>query len=684
MALTLEQFTQDIQQSVLADSSIEDAEDFVENIFTRQMMDFLSEAGEINDGDVCYHEARAAKSNVKINGYVADYDEDRLDLIVTVHSGSPIPVRLEKAKVDTTFRQARAFLQQSLNGYHEKIEEASPAFALAQIIHSLQDKNAPLRRVRIFLITDGLVNTEAARDEIVVGLPVSHYIRDIEWLFNWWSSGHAQEKIEIDFTQRPGGALRCLMMPVENDEYQTYLVIMSGELLFDIYSDFGSRLLERNVRSFLQAKGAVNRGIRDTLMKAPHLFLAYNNGLTATAETVHLAPDGSAIERVSDLQIVNGGQTTASIFTAARRDKADLSGVFVQVKLSVVREPGNLDAFVADIARYANSQNKVNIADFSANAPFHRKMEEWSRTTWAPSTQSSQNQTRWFYERARGQYADARNREGTPAKMKAWEKIHPRNQMFSKTDLAKFEHTWMQRPHIVSRGAQKNFAEFTLELGKRGDFEPEAKYFEHMAAKAILFRRAEKITGAQNYGGYRANNVTYTLAYLAHATQQCLNLDAIWQMQDITPALKLAIEIVSKHVFDFITDPPGARNITEWCKNEKCWQGLKAKEITIPPALQTELIAFGKNKASVNSSLATPDANDRENIAAAAEYSAEAWLGLSSWAKTTDNLQGWQRGIVFTVGRMMKQGREPSHKQAHQALEAMKQAKSLGFDPTKL
>jgi hypothetical protein len=684
MALTLEQFLQNIQQTVLADSAVEDAEDFVENVFTRQVMEFLAEASEINDGEICYHEARAGRGNVKVNGYVADYDEDRLDLIVSIYTGASSPLRLEKAKVETAFRQTRAFFEQSLNGYHEKIEESSPAFSLAQIIHSLKNKDAPLARVRIFLVTDGVVNVEAVRDEDIGGLPVSHYIRDIEWLFNWHSSGHAQEKIEIDFTQRLGGALRCLMMPVENGEYQTYLAMVPGELLFDIYSDFGARLLERNVRSFLQARGAVNRGIRDTLQKNPHRFLAYNNGLTATAEAVHLSDDGSAIESVSDLQIVNGGQTTASIFQAARRDKVDLSDVYVQMKLSVVQDPDSLDDFVASIAQYANSQNKVNIADFSANAPFHRKMEEHSRTIWAPPAPGSQNQTRWFYERARGQHADARNREGTPAKMKAWDKIHPRNQMFTKTDLAKFENTWMQRPHIVSRGAQKNFAEFTLELGKRNGFEPDTKYFEHMVAKAILFRRAEKIIGAQKYGGYRANIVTYTLAYLAHATQQRLNLDGIWQKQEITPELKLAIETVSKYVFDYITNPPGGRNITEWCKNEKCWNGLKEIEIALPAALQKELVAFGKSKITDNSSIAAPDAEDKERIVAACEYSADAWFALSSWAKATNNLQGWQRGIAFSVGKLIGRGSTPSHKQAHRALEAMEQAKQLGFDPAKV
>jgi hypothetical protein len=598
MALTLEQFARDFRQSVLADANVEDAEGFEENVFTRAMMDRLAEAGEMTDGQVCRHSGKLGRVSVRVSGYAANDDEDLLDVVVSLYSGTAKATRVEKVKVDAAFKQAQAFVKSAADGGHNQLEEAAPAFELAQIIHSLtsgSDPDVPKWRMRIFLLTNGLVGSAVPPINETAGLSVSYHVRDLRWLYNWDTSLKAPNKIEIDLAAFSGGPLPCLKMPVENSEYQTYLAIVPGELLLNIYSEYGARLLERNVRSFLQARGAVNSGIRKTLREEPHRFLAYNNGLTATAESVHLTSDGTAITHVSDLQIVNGGQTTASIFHAARRDRADLSGVYVPLKLSVVHDTARLEEFVSFTAQYANSQNKINIADFSANSPFHRSIETLSRGTWAPPAKGQQHQTRWFYERARGQFADARSYEKTSAKLKVWDKIHPREQSFSKTDLAKFETTWMQRPHVVSRGAQTCFTEFTDYLGKRADFEPGTHYFEHLCAKAILFRRAEKIIGAMKYGGYRANIVTYTLAYLCHATEGRLNLDAIWKTQDISPALQKAIQSVSKHVHAYIIEPPGGANVTQWCKRESCWKGLRDLNIPIPAGLQKELIALSRS-----------------------------------------------------------------------------------------
>ncbi|MBR8834023.1 MAG: AIPR family protein [Stigonema ocellatum SAG 48.90 = DSM 106950] len=186
-----------------------------------------------------------------------------------------------------------------------------------------------------------------------------------------------------------------------------------------------------------------------------------------------------------NLQIVNGGQTTASIYQAVKKDKADISNIYVQAKLSVV-VPEKVNEIVPLISRYANNQNKVSEADFSANDSFHIKIEELSRTIWAPAVDGTQRQTRWFYERARGQYLDAKGREKTLAKKAAFTSMHPTSQKFTKTDLAKFENTWQQLPHLVSLGAEKNFRELTIKLANRGKFQPDEDYFKRLVAKAIL------------------------------------------------------------------------------------------------------------------------------------------------------------------------------------------------------
>jgi hypothetical protein len=294
---------------------------------------------------------------------------------------------------------------------------------------------------------------------------------------------------------------------------------------------------------------------------------------------------------VRNLQIVNGGQTTASIHHAVKKDKAVVDHVQVQTKLSVVPTAG-LDEVIPLISRYANSQNKVNEADFSANDPFHVRIQALSRTVWAPAVGGSQKQTRWYYERARGQYMDDKGRAGTPAKARDFQTMNPPGQRFSKTDLAKFENTWDQLPHVVSLGGQKNFLEFTLRLSN-GEPRPELtqREFERIVARAILFRRAEEVIGKLNFGGYRANIVTYTLAYLSHRTDRRFDLDRVWREQGVTPALAKSIEDVGKLVHEKLINPPaGRKNVTEWCKRKECWEAVKLIEYKMPEALQKELI----------------------------------------------------------------------------------------------
>ena len=307
-------------------------------------------------------------------------------------------------------------------------------------------------------------------------------------------------------------------------------------------------------------KGNVNKGIRDTLRVEPDMFLAYNNGISVTAESVKIVRDENgkpSIKSIRDMQIVNGGQTTASIFNARndRKNSIDLSKVYVQMKLSVIQSAEMMDEIVPRISTFANTQNKVQIADFSANDPFHRRIEELSRTIWAP-TQGGLKPRNWFYERARGQYADMLSRETTTRRKKDYKEEHP---LFTKTDLAKCENTWDQLPYWVSEGAQKNFNRFMLRLKEHRSFVPDEKYYHNLIAKMILFRQTEKLVQKQQYGGYRANIVTYTLAFLSYKTAQKIDLERIWKEQSLTRALEWEIVEISRFVQRAIVNPPGAR-----------------------------------------------------------------------------------------------------------------------------
>lgn len=434
------------------------------------------------------------------------------------------------------------------------------------------------------------------------------------------------------------------------------------------------------MRSFLQAKGQVNKGIRNTLHNEPDMFLAYNNGISVTAESVTIHRDGNgkpSITGIRDMQIVNGGQTTVSIFNAYTDKKAptNLEQVFVQVKISVIDDPSQMDVIVPRISSYANTQNKVQVADFSANDPFHRKIEELSRITWAP-THGGQKPRNWFYERARGQYADVLSREGTTRKRMLYKESHP---MFTKTDLAKYENSWNQLPYQVSEGAQKNFRKFTLQLNERSSFKPDTKYYEFLIAKAILFKCTEKLVQSQAYGGYRANIVTYSISFLSNKTRQRIDLERIWKEQALTTALEQEIIVISRIVHGHITNPLGGANIGEWCKNAKCWVSLVEKEYAVSETLSLELINLESVINSASSGITMLTDEEQALIERAYSIPAEQWFKLSHWAKETNNFAGWQRGIIFSVATRIASGKKPSYKQAKQAMAVYENAATKGF-----
>ena len=271
-------------------------------------------------------------------------------------------------------------------------------------------------------------------------------------------------------------------------------------------------------------------------------------------------------------------------------------------------------------------------------------------------------------------------RESTPKRKKEYKETHP---LFTKTDLAKYENTWDQLPYQVSEGAQKNFHKFMLRLKDRKGFVPDEAYYRNLVAKAILFRRTEKLVQQQQYGGYRANIVTYTLAYISYKSAQRIDLERIWKEQSLTPALENEIIDVSRFVQRMIVNPPGGANVGEWCKKEKCWLLIRDYEHELNSALQKELVSVSRPVATTavpaTSSIDSLTAEEQKVIDEVAAISAETWFALSRWAKETNNFQSWQRSLLFSVGSLIGRGQKPSIKQATHAIKAYHAAKEKGF-----
>lgn len=672
---TLDDFYKSFREEVLCASDTETSGWTTDDFLTAVMLEYLEEAGEVTDPVICPFRDRG----LQMNAYAFSEDFESVDIFVSIYSDTEMPRSVSQTDIDSAIKRAIQLYHRAVNDLYTSFQRDNDTYEFA--ISVFQNKSN-IKNVRICALTNGLVKPIALKNITISGAEVSFALWDIDRLYRCVTSGKMRETIEIDFEEKYQTTIPCIENCTSN-KYSVYLAIINGELLAALYNEFRDRLLEKNVRSFLQVKGGVNKGIRDTLRDEPDMFLAYNNGISVTAESVEIVRDENgkpSIKRIRDMQIVNGGQTTASIFNAWNDKKlgVDLSKVFVQMKLSVIGSAEDMDVIVPRISTFANTQNKIQVADFSANDPFHRRIEELSRTIWAPA-QGGMKPQNWFYERARGQYADMLTRESTPKRKKEYKETHP---LFTKTDLAKYENTWDQLPYQVSEGAQKNFHKFMLRLKERKGFVPDEAYYRNLISKAILFRRTEKLVQQQQYGGYRANIVTYTLAFLSHKTAQRIDLERIWKEQGLTPALEAEIVAVSRFVQKLIVNPPGGANVSEWCKKEKCWLLIRDYSYDLSSALGSELVSVARPStvtAPAPVSIDSLTEEERALIDEVAAISAETWFALSRWAKETKNFQPWQRSLLFSVGSLIGRGQKPSIKQATYAIKAYKAAFDKGF-----
>jgi hypothetical protein len=567
---------------------------FRENVFTEVVLGRLEDLGQVGDTQVCYFDQSTSRGTAKVNAWGYDEDEGQATLVTTIFRGTREPELIPKADLEQSIKRALRVYSAASQQMHSKMEPSSDAFDMMERLHQVQGM---VGRLRVIVLTDGFANEagRAWRESSPLNVPwrgpeVQLDVWDIRRLFRVDASGLPYEPIEIDLLQRLRAPLPCIASPGVDAGFDVYLAILPGELIYELYHQYGPRLLELNVRSFLQARGKVNRGIRDTLKDEPASFIAYNNGLSATAERVETTngTSGLGLTKLYGLQVVNGGQTVASIHRAKQRDRIDISNVFVQAKLTVVG-PKQVETLVPLISRYANTQNRVDEADFSANHPFHVKLQQLSESVWTPGERS-----RWFYERARGQYQVAQQRDGTTvAQLARFKQANPPSQRFDKVSLAKYAGAWDQHPHLVSRGGQKNFVAFMQGLAKehRGGWEPDAAWFRDVIAKAIIFKEAERAARFHKLPAYRANAIAYTVALVSSKSLRRVDLQRIWGAQSVSTALAETLAGWMPAVYEALIASSDGRNVTEWCKKSECWDRIRGLELTIPPALAAELCA---------------------------------------------------------------------------------------------
>lgn len=628
---------------------------------------------------------------IQIDGYSYNELDDYLSLYVVPSISYGSIETLTATEANKLFSRAQAFIEEATY-IKEKSEESHPAYGLAI---DILKKYASVRKYCIYILTDMSMskNIQTMNNGSINGIPVEYHIWDINRLYQLAESKSGKEDIVINMLEYTESGLPCLPAS-KTDDYTAYLCNIPGMLLAELYNSYGGRLLEGNVRSFLQTKGKVNKGIRNTILNAPDMFFAYNNGIAATASSISLSESNGSlfITEITALQIVNGGQTTASLAMALLKDKRDgseekLNHIYVPMKLSVV-SPEKAQELIPNISRYANSQNKVSEADLWSNHPFHIRMESISRRIVAPAVDGKQYGTHWYYERANGQYKQE-TYKATEAGRKRFEMQCPKSQMFTKTDLAKYMNIYRELPHVASTGGQKSFAKFaehTAVQWEKNDARFNEDYFKTVVAMAILFKQSDKIVKTQSwYNSYKANIVAYTLAKIIQTVhtdypEYSIDFRNIWLKQKLSSAWIHQITESSKIIYDFLIDENRpVENVTEWAKREACWDAAKKMKLTLLPEFEKELAYKSSVQAQKKDAISEQKQVTKVNtMIEVANFGLDNWKYLIEWNKTHPVLSPTDLSFV-NAALDMEKGKFPSEKQCAMILKVLEKARLEGF-----
>lgn len=672
--MNLEDFSIDfLEQSLI---TVEHSKISQEDSITTDILDYLIDCGDISVSEICHYKVRG----IKINAWNYEEETNSFELFTTIVKSEGRLTKVSDTEIQEAFKRTLNFFWSARNKkLRDKVDES--CFSVLDLVQIIEDKNDVYTNLKVFVLTNGQASADLAPPVTVQEhVCIDCQIWDIERAYQHYLTKKGKQIIEIDFIDSFDQRLQCLRVQSNCEVVDSYIVVMPGKILAEIYGTYRQGLLEKNVRTFLQFKGKVNSGIRNTIRKDPALFFSYNNGISATADKVEVVYENniSYITKVENLQIVNGGQTTAAIYATSLERGSDLSEVFVQMKISVVNSNINADELVQKISKFANSQTAIKESDFSSNTEYQILVENLSRSIWIPSNTGGKPTGKWFYERTRGQYLDEQSKRKGLKASRNFVIEYPKYNKLSKTDLAKYEMSWQQRPHDVSKGAENNFKMFTKEFSGLA-VEIDVNYYKNLIAKAVLFKEIDKIVAKTNLGGYKANMVSYIMALISYKTDRNLDLGRIWTTQVISQPIYNLIQLIVLPVWRHLNEPDKlGMNIGEWCKKSECWLSLKDVPVDISgisieiQTINRELIINSHTDLATESRISTV-------ISSASAIQAEIWFSIFQWSRSMNKFTPLERKLLYNLGVMSNRNCKLSLKQSKQALQLLNSASKMGF-----
>lgn len=550
--------------------------------------------------------------NLKLNGYTVNESSERLQLFIVDESSIDLTLSDKdlqistKSHYDNQFKRVTKFLNKAIKGYlNDDVQDADPIRPLLSQLSSATGVDQ-FDVIEIFLISATATtesrgtmpqpkriefedenisvaftrNRERARKDLLI----IKKLVDLNYLYDVLISQGNREALIIDFEKLFNYKIEVLKA-AEEDNFESYLCVFPADILSDLYKRYSSRLLEKNVRSFLEFKG-YNRGIRETIRKSPEKFIAFNNGITITSTAKELEIENGKffLKSLTDFQIVNGGQTTASIYFT-HKDGFSIEKVKVMAKINVARNVTEevLDELISDISLYSNSQTKVSKVDFSSRNLQISKIKALSESIVTPSGR------KWFFEKSRGEF-NTKLRIAGSNKARV-EKEFPRNYRFSKEQLGKYFTAWGDQPYVVKKGGDKVFRyfleEITGELRGKKAVNINRNFYEELISKIMLFTQLEKTygQGKHSMGQIRSAVVPYAISIIYIYTDAAkdgkqFDLLKIWKKEKLEDDLITFFKELMELMNNLIKKYSESDDYGEYSKNKKLWENISvSKEI---------------------------------------------------------------------------------------------------------
>lgn len=690
----------------LRNEAIVDGND-VEDQFVKEKVQELEARGELIDPNMFSCEMRGSGNRaIAFDAYGYDEADSSFVLLISDFQNTIEKTTLTNTRIDELYSRMRNFITEAYNGDIRRFcDAADPIIDIAKELKTrigTGSLNSEILKFKFFIITNSVlsIQVKTTTRENVLDRPVEINLWTLERFYQAKMS-NISESIHIDcrkFNCEEG--IQCLKANLgDNNAYDSYMAIVPGKFLADIYLAHGSRLLEGNVRAFLSVRGKVNRKIRETIIgKHPENFFTYNNGIAVVAHSIELSADGTRILSFNDFQIINGGQTTASLASAIVKKEAgaeSFAKIFVPMKLTVLNVEGDLSEeeeakyndITQQISKSANCQNPVSDADFFSNDPFHRIMEELSLKHMAPPVNGSPHQTIWYYERSKGRWEQDQMKM-SEAQRNRYRLRSPKNQVVKKEKLAKCLNTIYMNPHIVCAGSANNmkaFATTITELYEKSKDSINEVFFKKGIASVILFDDVDRLVNKSEWypkGGNKAQIVPYTIAKLIASLPKGMDIDwkRIWNKQMLYVELVNQIEIIAKSVHEFLLDSGGAI-VREYAKKASTWKKFRDEySVVLTNEFISSLVSTDLLKGEERAAKRTRKFNS--DIDLEVEFYTR---GYDYWMKFYNDMEKEQvisygdRDFIKSLASYIIKGSLPSKAQIKKLLKIITKAEDAGY-----